>query len=66
MSKVDWQAYCSILYHLREEYYGTALAVCDEEFRKTSDMPQLILFRTIALVKLGTLHLVSPTSFMFL
>ncbi|VBB28350.1 unnamed protein product [Acanthocheilonema viteae] len=51
--EVEWSLYCNIFYHLQEGYYGTALKICDEELHKASDSRQLLLFRSIALIKHG-------------
>ncbi|EJD76093.1 tetratricopeptide repeat protein 21B [Loa loa] len=53
ITELDWLLYCNILYHLQEGYYGTVLTICDEELHKASDSRQLMLFRSIALIKHG-------------
>ncbi|KAM3724848.1 Tetratricopeptide repeat protein [Dirofilaria immitis] len=42
---------CNLFYHLQEGYYGTALIICDEQLDKVNDAGQLVLFRSIALMK---------------
>ncbi|VDK72565.1 unnamed protein product [Litomosoides sigmodontis] len=49
----NWSLYCNILYHLQEGYYGTALMICAEELHKSAHSRQLLLFRSIALIKHG-------------
>lgn len=53
ITELDWSLYCNIFYHLQEGYYGTALTICDEELCKANDSRRLVLFRSIALIKLG-------------
>ncbi|VDN85933.1 unnamed protein product [Brugia pahangi] len=53
VKELDWSLYCNILYHLQEGYYGTALTICDEELHKANESHQLILFRSIAMIKYG-------------
>ncbi|CAG9531744.1 unnamed protein product [Cercopithifilaria johnstoni] len=52
-AELDLSLYCNILYHLQEGFYGTALTICNEELHKANDSRQIVLFRSIALIKHG-------------
>lgn len=59
--ELDWSLYCNILYHLQEGYYGTALTICDELYQAI-DSRQLLLFRSIALIKNGIIFVHTASS----
>ncbi|VDM95115.1 unnamed protein product [Thelazia callipaeda] len=50
---VDLKVYCSVFYYLREGYYGTAQRICEQELSIKDNSQELILFRSISLLKLG-------------
>lgn len=53
MSKPDWQTYCNIFYHLKNGFYGTSLSICDNLAKTGETCGQILLFKIIALIKLG-------------
>ncbi|VDM42674.1 unnamed protein product [Toxocara canis] len=53
MSTIDWSIACNVLYHLREQFAGTAALLCDEVLKRTRDNPLVLLLDAIALIKIG-------------